>query len=163
LYRWIGGIAVAVVLLGVGVGCGGGSDDTTPEISKAQFVKKAKFICADYKAKRLAAAEKFNQKQQQGPHVVGAKATEEFEAEMKAVLEKVVDETIVPLTRTEQEKLEALGAPAGDEEKIEQMIESLDGALEKIEDEGVKGLLAENGFEQFEKEAEKYGLTCKFA
>ena len=118
MYRWIGGIAVVLLLLVVGVGCGGGSGDTTSDITKAQFVKKADFICADFKSKRLAAAEKeYNPKQRQGSHSVGSKATEELEAELKEQAEELLTDKLIPLTREEQEQLEALGAPCGGRRK----------------------------------------------
>jgi hypothetical protein len=162
LYRWIGGIAVVVFLLVVGVGCGSGSGDTTPDISKAEFVKKADFICADYKRQRLAAAEKeYNPKQRQGSHIVGAKATEELEDELRELANKVLQEKTIPILRTQHEKLEALGAPAGDEEKIEKMLDNMEQATDEIEEEGFEGLVGGNQFDQFEKEVQKYGLSCK--
>jgi hypothetical protein len=162
VHRWIGGIAVALLLLVVGVGCGGGGGDTTSDITKAQFVKKADFICADYKSKRLAAAEKeYNPKQRQGSHAVGSKATKELEAELEELAENLLQETTIPLVRTQHEKLEALGAPAGDEEKVEKMLDNMETATDKIEEEGFRGIIGGNQFDQFEKEAEKYGLTCK--
>jgi hypothetical protein len=162
VYRWIGGIAVAVFLLVVGIGCGGGSGDTTSDITKAQFVKKADFICADYKSKRLAAAEKeYNPKQRQGSHSVGSKSTKELEAELEELAEDLLHEKTIPLVRTQQEELEALGAPAGDEEKVEKMLDSMEEATDKIDEEGFRGIIGGNQFDQFEKEAEKYGLNCK--
>jgi hypothetical protein len=153
---------VAVILLGVGVGCGGGSGDTTSDITKAQFVKKADFICADYKGQRLAAAEKeFNPKQRQGSHIVGSKASEELQAELKEIGEKLFEEIIFPLVKAQQEKLDALGSPAGDEEQVEKMMESLDRAVGEIEEEGLQSAIGGNQFDQFEKEAENYGLNCK--
>lgn len=162
MYRWMSGIAVALLLLVVGVGCGGGSSDTTSDITKAQFVKKANFICADYRSKRLAAAEKeYNPKQRQGTHTVGSKATKELEAELEELAETLLKETTIPLVRTQHEKLEALGAPAGDEEKVEQMLDNMETATDEVAEEGFRGLVGGNQFDQFEKEAEQYGLTCK--
>lgn len=161
MYRWIGGIAVALLLLGVGVGCGGGSGDTTPDITKAQFVKKADFICADSKQKRTDAAKELNQKQRQGTHIVGSKAYEELQAELRVIAEKLLRETFFPLMRTQQKELEALGAPAGDEEKVEQMLDNLDQAVDEVEEEGLRGLIGGDQFDQFEEEAAGYGLNCK--
>ena len=162
MYRGIGGIAVAVVVLVVIVGCGGGSGDTTSDITKAQFVKKADFICADSKRKRIAAADKeLNPKQRQGTHIVGTKAYEELQAELRVIAEKLLEESTFPLMRTQQKELEALGAPAGDEEKIEQMLDSLDQAMDEVEEEGLRGLIGGDQFDQFEEEASGYGLNCK--
>ena len=162
MYRWIGGIAVALLLLGAGVGCGGGSGDTTSDITKAQFVKKADFICADSKRQRIAAANKeLNPKQRQGSHIVGTKAYEELQAELRVIAEKLLQEAIFPILKTQQGKLEALGAPAGDEEKVEQMWDSLDQAIGELEDEGLRGFVGGDQFDKFEEEAAAYGLNCK--
>jgi hypothetical protein len=153
---------MVMVLLCVGVGCGGGSGDPTSDITKAQFVKKADFICADFKAKRLAAAEKeYNPKQRQGSHSVGSKATKELEAELREQAEELLTDKLIPLTREEQEQLEALGVPAGDEENVEKMFANFDKAIGEIEEVGFEGLVGGNQFDAFESEAEKYGLACK--
>jgi len=155
VYRWTGGIAVALLLLGVGVGCGGGGGDTTSEITKAQFVKKANAICADYSSKRSAAAEK---KYNEPVNGAGDKASE---AEFRKLGEEVLEESIIPILNEQQEKLESLGAPAGDEEAVEAMMGHMGQAIGEIEDEGFEGVLGGNQFDPFEEEAEKYGLKCR--
>jgi len=162
VYRWISGIAVAVVLLGVGVGCGGGSGDTTPEITKAQFVKKANFICADFNRERYAAAEKeYNPKQRQGSHTVGSPATKALEAELEEVGEELVRDVVIPSLRKELEKLESLGMPSGDEAQVEKILQSFDKGTQEIEEEGYKGALG-NQFDDFDAESKAYGLKCSF-
>jgi hypothetical protein len=152
---------VAVVLLGLGVGCGGGSGDTTSDITKAQFVKKANFVCADSKRERTAIGEEtFNPKQRQGSHTVGAKSTKELEAELKELGEELVTEKVVPSLQKQQKELEALGAPAADEEKVEKMLVNMENGISELAEQGYEGLFS-NGFDEFEKEAETYGLKCK--
>lgn len=153
MYRWIIGLAVAVVLLGVGVGCGGGSGDTTSDITKAQFVKKADAICADFSKKRSAAAEKeFNAK------LAGAG---KLTSEVKELGEKLLDESILPLLNEQQEELESLGAPAEDEEKVDAMMENLGKGIGEMEEAEFQEVIAGDQLDPFESEAEKYGLTCK--
>jgi len=148
-----------VILAGLGVGCGGGSD--SPEISKAEFVKKADFICAEYKSQRLAVAEKeFNPKQRQAI-ADGSKAFKEFQAELPVIGEKLLQEKTIPLMRTQHRELEALGTPDGDEEKIENMLGNMETATDEIEEVGFPEALVGNQFDEFEKEAEEYGLNCK--
>jgi hypothetical protein len=150
---------VAVILSSLGVGCGGGSDG--PEITKAEFVKKANFICAEYKSKRLAAGEKeFNPKQRQAI-ANGPKAYKELQAELKVLGEKLLQEEMIPLMRTQHEKLEALGAPDGDDEKIEKMLGNMEKATDEIEEVGYPRIVGGNQFDEFEEEAEDYGLNCK--
>lgn len=162
MHRWISGIAVAVVLLCVGVGCGGGSGDTTPEITKAQFVKKANFICADFNRERYAAAEKeFNPKQRHGSHAVGSPATEALETELEELGEKLVKEVVIPSLRKQLEKLESLGLPSGDEAKVEKILQNFDKGTAELEEEGYKGILGDQ-FDDFDEESDAYGLKCSF-
>jgi|SRR6476659_1259146 len=152
---------LVALMVGVGAGCGGGSDETSSDVPKAVFVKKADFICADAKRERTAIGEEsFNPKQRQGSHAVGAKATEELEAELKELGEKLVQEKIVPSLRGQQEKIENIGIPEADEEKVEKMLANMKKATDSIEEEGYKGLFG-NQFDDFEEEAEAYGLSCK--
>ena len=161
MYRWIGGIAVAVVLLCVGVGCGGGSE--TSDITKAQYVKKANFICADSNRERFAAAEKeYNPKQRQGSHTVDSPATKALEAELEEIGEKLVKEKVIPSLRKEQERLESLGAPSGDEEQIEKILLNFEKGTDELAEEGYQGILGDQ-FDQFDKEVKAYGLRCNFS
>jgi hypothetical protein len=161
VYRWISGLMVGALVLGVGIGCGGGSDETGSDVTKAQFVKKADFVCADSKRERTAIGEEtFNPKQRQGSHTVGAQSTEEVEAELEELGEELVSEKIVPSLKNQQKKLEAIGAPAADEAKVEKMLDNMETAIGELEKEGYRGVFG-NQFDEFEKEAETYGLKCK--
>lgn len=160
MYRWIGGITMAVMLLVVGVGCGSG--ESTSDITKAEFVKKANAICADYTEQRLAAAEKeYNKKVQQESQVTGSSAQKKLAAELEEIGEKLLQETTVPILRTQAKKLKALGAPSGDEETVEAMLNSFEKATDEVEKEGYRGAVGGNQYDQFEKEARTYGLKCK--
>jgi NADH dehydrogenase/NADH:ubiquinone oxidoreductase subunit G len=152
-----------VVIAGGCVGCGGGGEDeASASVTKAQFVKKADFICADSKRERTAIAEEiFNPKQRQGSHVVGAQSTEELEAELEELAEELLKEKMIPSLKNQQKKLESLGAPAADEAKVEKMLSNLEKAIDEIEQEGFRGLVGGNQFDEFEKEARTYDLHCK--
>jgi hypothetical protein len=153
VYRWIGGIGVALLLLVVGVGCGGGSGDTTSDITKAQFVKKANAICADFEKKRAAAVEEdFNSK---------LADAEKLDSELKELGEKIVKERLIPLLKEQQEELESLGAPAGDEDKVEAMTANLGKAIGEMEDADFEEVLGGNQLDPFEREATGYGLSCR--
>jgi hypothetical protein len=153
LYRWIGGLVVAVLVLGIGIGCGGGSDETDSSVTKVQFVKKANAICADFSKKRAAAAEKeFNSKLANAGRL---------NSELKELGEKLVKESLIPLLQEQQDELESLGAPAGDEEKVEAMMENLGKAIGEMEEAEFQDVVAGNQLDPFEEEAEKYGLKCK--
>jgi len=161
VYRWIGGIAVAVVLLVVGVGCGGGSNETISDVTKAQFVKKANLICTEFQGQRLAAAEKeFNPKQREGSHTVGSPATKALEGELNELGEELLTNEIIPSLKHEQEKLESIGVPSGDEEKLEKMLDNMEKAIGELEENGFQGLAGDQ-FDAFEREAKAYGMACK--
>jgi hypothetical protein len=161
VYRWISGVAVAVLALGVfGVGCGGGSDsgssDSEPvaHVSKAQFLKTAAAVCVSFSKERLAAGEaSYNKK----VRAAGGKVNNQ---DLKVLAEEVLAEAIIPSLRKQQEELEAVGAPAADEEKIEKMLQSMEQGTDSIEEEGFEKLNY-NQFDPFEEEAKAYGLKCK--
>jgi hypothetical protein len=162
MFRWIGGLLVMAVVLGAGIGCGGGSDETSSDVTKAQFVKKADSICADFKNQRLAAAEEeYNPTQRQGPKTVGTAETEAFEAELNELAEELLTNKLIPLLKEEHEELESLDVPAADEEKIDTMLANMDKAIQEIEDGGFAKTIGGSQFDEFESEATKYGLSCK--
>lgn len=161
MFRWIGGLMVVALLVGVAAGCGGGSDETSSDVPKAVFVKKADFICADSKRKRLAIGEEaFNPKQREAGFRVGSAAAEKLEAELKKLGEKVLSEKIIPSLRKQQEELEDIGVPAADQDKVEKMFADMEKGIDEIEEKGFSGL-PNNAFDDFEEEAEAYGLSCK--
>jgi hypothetical protein len=154
-------MAVAVVLLVVGVGCGGGSDETTSDVTKAQFVKKANLICAEFKGQRVAAAEEeFNPKEREGSHTVGSPAAKALQGELEELGEELVTNEIVPSLRHEQEKIESIGVPSGDEETLEKMLDNMEKAIDELEEKGFQGLAGDQ-FDAFERESETYGMACK--
>jgi hypothetical protein len=162
LYRWISGGLVAAVVLGMCVGCGGGGDDSSSDITKAQFLKQADAVCADFRNQRQAVVEEeYGPKQRQGPSGSGQAAFKKFEAEMFELAEAVLNEKVIPLLHDQHEQLASLGAPAADAEKVETMLDNLDKAIGEIEGEDIRAVLTGNNFDAFESEAKKYGLKCK--
>jgi hypothetical protein len=143
---------VAALALGVGIGCGGGSGETTSDLTKAQFVKKANAICADFRNKRTAAAEEFNSK---------LAGSEKLDSELKELGEQLLKEKIVPFLNDQKDELESLGAPAADEEKVEAMMDNLGKGIDEIGTADFEDALTGNQLDDFEKEAETYGLNCK--
>jgi hypothetical protein len=160
VHRWISGVAVAVVMVGVfGVGCGGGSDsgsssEPTAHVSKAQFLKAAAAVCVAGSKERLAAGEaSYNKKVRAAGGNVDNKS-------LKALAEEVLAESIIPSLRKQQEELEAVGVPAADEEKIEKLLQSMEDGTDQLEQDGFEKLNY-NQFDPFEEEAKAYGLKCK--
>lgn len=152
MYRWINGVIVAALVLGVvGIGCGGG-DDSSSTLTKAEYTKQANQICAKRKKEwesDLASYEK---------EVTAKKATGDPEAQ-KEIAESVLQDSMLPALQEQLKALEALEAPEGVEKQVEAMLASLSSGVEGVEKEGVESLTG-TGFAKFGKESEALGVTC---
>lgn len=120
--------AAALVMLVAG--CGGG-DETTDETSgetvtltKAEFIKQGDAICRDGNDASEKEAEEFAEENDFDLE----KASEEQ-------LEEAVSEVLVSNLNRQVEELDALGAPEGDEDQVEEIIVSLEGVVGEIEDD----------------------------
>lgn len=137
--------AVALVVGLVAAGCG--EDSSTASITKAQFVKKANAICAKV-----------------GQEVVSdfasyAKENKNLKTPTEADYADLVDAVMTPNIEKEVTELEALGAPSGDEDTVEELIDSRAATIEKAEAE--PSLLLNESDELFaesSKLATEYGL-----
>jgi hypothetical protein len=156
-------IAAGLVVLGlVGVGCGGGSDETESTATKAQFVKKAESVCVKWSKERTAAGAGFRKKM--GPAVpkpdFGSAERKAKQKELEKIATQLLEESIIPSLRSQQEDLEDLAIPSGSEPKVEKMLKSLETGTDELEEEGVEGIVG-NQFDNFEAESEAYGWNCQ--
>ena len=111
----IAGLGVlAAALLAMGCG-GGGSDEATAQVSKAEFYKQARAICG--------------------------KAQRKLQAEYQALgsIEALYTKA-APLMEQEAEELEAITGPEKVEDKIKPMIANLRRASEVISQQGEKAV-----------------------
>ena len=117
----------ALIALGALVtGCGGG-DETTDEtvtLTKAEFIEQGDAICRKSSDQSEKEAEEFAEEND----FALEKATNEQ-------LEEAVSEILVPSLNQQAEELDALGAPEGDEETVGEIVVSLEGAADEIEDD----------------------------
>jgi hypothetical protein len=116
-------VAVLVALGALVAGCGGG-DETTDEtvtLTKAEFIKQGDAICKDGNSQSEKEAEEFAE---ENDFELG-KATEEQ-------LEEAISEVLVSNLRRQIDELDALEAPEGDEDQVEEIIVSLEGAADEI-------------------------------
>jgi hypothetical protein len=118
-------LAVLVALAAIAAGCGGG-DDTTDSaavtLTKAEFIKQGDAICEEANEANQAEAEEF------------AKENGfELEKASKEQLEEAVGEVLAPSLNKQAEELGALGAPKGDEKKVEEIVVAVEGAADEIE------------------------------
>lgn len=135
-------VAVLAALLAF-AGCGGG-DDTT-EITKAEFTKQANAGCKEHAKER--------------DELFKATINEVDASETtRADQEKLIDEVLIPPFEKDIENLKSLGAPAGDEEQVEEIIEEMEKAVKKVEAQPLVALRSSSQFAQARAAAVKYGL-----
>jgi hypothetical protein len=123
---FLSALAALAALAAVVAGCGGGGDttDSTVSLTKAEFIKQGDAICTEANEQNQSEAEEFAE--ENGFELEGAG---------KKQLEEAVAEVLAPGLSRQAEELDALGAPEGDEEKIEEIVVSLEDTAGEIEDE----------------------------
>jgi len=149
-------LAACVVLALVAAGCGSDGDSTAADessasLSKAEFIKKGDEICKETdkiqnKDIRLYLVE--------NPGSSGKK--EDVEKVIKVGLQQI---------KVEAEELEALGAPEGDEEKIEAIVAGIEDGMKKAEEDPVSTNKSGPGnpFATVDKLTTDYGFkVCNF-
>jgi hypothetical protein len=142
-------LAAALVGLVVLAGCGG-SDSTTSSTSetltKSEFVAKANAICA---------------KGNQEIRAEGKKLFSSGQAPSKAAQEKFVTGTVIPSIQQQVDGVDALPAPAGDEQKVQAIVDAARSALAKVKQD--PALITEQAqsdpFAQADKLTNAYGMT----
>ena len=111
IWAVMAGLASLALVIG---GCGGGDDETT-SLTRAQFVKQGNEIC---------------KKQEDRRSKMIYKIAEEVNADPSKPLPISAQETLVlktlPPYEEAAEELDALGAPEGDEEKVEEIVKAMD-------------------------------------
>lgn len=114
----------ALVLVLV-AGCGGSDDEAGEEtLTKVEFIKQGDAICEKSEEQSEAEAEEFAEENDFDLE----KATDEE-------LEEAVAEVLVPALDRQAEEIDALGAPAGDEEKVEAIVVALEDGTAEVEDD----------------------------
>lgn len=130
-------------------GCGGGDDETiatTASLTKAEFVKQADAIC-----------EKYNRQGEREFKAVVEKEGLGESPNRKEVAESI-ERVAVPILEGQIEDLRALPVPAGEEQKVELILERQEQSLEKVEEEPLFRVSG-NPYEELNKPAADYGLV----
>jgi hypothetical protein len=142
---------IAVVAIGlVASGCGGSKHAAStaaakPALSKAQFVAEGNAVCTNGNQK-LAATQRALEK------TVGNHAP------TQAQLTAYVDGVFAPLIQTQIDQLKALGAPAGEQATITNVLDVAQADLNKVKSNPTA--LTERSFASFARLAHPYGLTA---
>lgn len=144
-------LAALVAILVIVAGCGGGSDSTSSSITKAQFIKQADAICEKGNKENEAEFEEFAKE-----HNLSEK-----KEPSKAQQEEAISEIVAPSVQKQIEEIDALGAPEGDEAKIEAMVGAVEEGVEEIEADPTSLIEGKNPLGKGSKLAKEYGLkTC---
>ena len=136
------GLALLAVILAVGAGCGG--SDGGEELTKADFVRKGNAICGKWQQARSDRFREVNSKFK--PPVTQAKRE-------KAVL------TIVEPYEDAIQGLEELDPPAGEEEKVEAMIDAAEEGWKQGQASPQTLLSSGAVFSKSNQLFKEYGLT----
>ena len=128
------------------VACGGDdqADAPAPEpepLSKAEFVAQADEICAEGNQELETAAED-----------VSAEPTDEEIAEF-------ADDVLVPNLQQQHDDLAALGAPEGDEDAVQAILDALQDGIDVVEDDPATLLSSDDPLEEATDLAAAYGLA----
>lgn len=134
--RKLGVIAVATALA-LGAGCG----DDEESLTKAEFIEQADAICA-------AGNEELNSLD--SDFGAGKSPAE--------IVDSFVSEELIPVLRAEHDEIEALGAPEGDEAEVENLLASLQEAIDAAEEDPMAFVISDDAFAAADKAAEDYGL-----
>jgi hypothetical protein len=120
-------LAVALIL----VGCGGDSSDSSSEdsdstasLSKAEFIKQADAICKEGGKKAQSEFVAFTEE----------KKTPEGKEPTTAQWEEIGTRILAPALQQQADEIRQLGVPSGDDDQIEEFLDGVDEAVEKVEE-----------------------------
>jgi hypothetical protein len=132
----------AVLALGViAAGCGGGddSDTTTTVLTKPAWIAKADAIC------------------QQGNQEIEQAAQQQFgnQRPTAAEVQQFATGTALPNTQSQIDKIRALGAPSGDEDQVNHILDTVQAEIDTAK---AAGDIEDSTFAEGNSLAKQYGL-----
>jgi predicted lipid-binding transport protein (Tim44 family) len=152
-FRLIALIGAVMAFAAIVAGCGSSSSTTesTASLSKAEFAKQGNAICKAGNKEVEAGFEEFSKE-----HGFSKK-----KQPTQAEFEEGAEEVVIPSVRKQIDEIKELGAPEGEEEKVEAFLENAEAQLEKGE-EDVTLLVDENQhlFASVNEEGKALGLTA---
>ncbi len=134
-----------VLLIALVAGCGSSSDSSS--LTKAEFIKQADAICTKGEKAIETGAEKFAEEN----NVNTEKPT-------KAQKEEVITQVVAPSIRKQGEEISELGAPSGDEDKVEAIVDSVEEGADELESKPAQLFEGKNPLAAGSKLAKEYGL-----
>jgi hypothetical protein len=137
-------------VLAIGViaaGCGSSSDSTS-SLTKAEFIKQADAICTAGNKSDEAEFEAYAKEN-------GLENKEPSDAQK----EELVTDVVLPSISKQGEEISALGAPSGEEDQVNAIVDGIEGAVEEAEGDPSVVLSGPGPFKEVDKLAKDYGLT----
>jgi ABC-type lipoprotein release transport system permease subunit len=137
---WLVGSVMALAL--IAAGCGGGddnSDSTTTSLTKGEWIAQADAIC------------------QQGNQEIEQAARQQFgnQKPTAAEVQQFGTGTALPNTQTQVDKIRALGAPSGDEDEVNKILDTVQADIDKAKS---AGNVEDSTFADGNALAKQYGL-----
>lgn len=146
-------IGMVIALAAAVAGCGGGDDSTgdstSAALTKPEFVKQADAICKSGEEALEDEADEFVEENDVD--------TENPTTEQQ---EEVIVDVVAPALHKQGEEIAALGAPEGEEESVEAIVDALESGSDDLEsDPGAFINGKENPLAEASKLAREFGLT----
>lgn len=114
-------LTAVVALAAIAAGCGSSNDDSsTSSLTKAAWIAQADAIC------------------QQGNQQINQAAHQQFgnQKPTAADVQQFVTGTALPNTQTQVDKIKALGAPSGDEDQVNHILDTVQADIDKAQAAG---------------------------
>jgi basic membrane lipoprotein Med (substrate-binding protein (PBP1-ABC) superfamily) len=144
-------LAAFAAITMIAAGCGGGGDSTTDSssLTKAEFLKQGNAVCAKGNKEIEEGFKDFEKEN-------GLQNKQPTEAQLTEAIETIV----LPAVRDQVDGIEALGAPSGEEEKVESITDAASEAVDEGEDDPAS-LTSEKAdpFAKANELANEYGLV----
>jgi ABC-type lipoprotein release transport system permease subunit len=133
-------LTAVLALAVIGAGCGSSDDDSgTSSLTKSEWIAKADAIC------------------QQGNQEIEQAAQQQFgnQKPTAADVQQFATGTALPNTQTQINKIRALGAPSGDEDQVNKILDTVQADIDKAKSAGD---IEESTFADGNALAKQYGL-----
>jgi hypothetical protein len=130
--RFLALTAVLAAAALAAAGCGSGDDATTPDagttaaaasLTMAEFVTEGNEICAEVNEELEAGIEEFAEEN-------GLSGNDQPSEEQ---LEELATEILIPSVAGQFEQIRGLGAPSGEEKKVDAFLDKAESAVEEVE------------------------------
>jgi len=141
MFKGVLGLVLALALIAA-VGCGGSSDPET--LTKAEFAQQGNKICAEATRNRQKIISEV---------VEGANPKGNQEAVQEEVIQKAM-----PTYEQAAEQIGELGAPKGEEEKVESLVGAMEEAAERAKADPHTAVISNVPFRKADKAAQELGL-----